>query len=134
MISTPTRKQLKVFGYGLAGILAFFSGKLWYDGGWHWLHGILLSLATVLIIVTAVAHQRLHVVYTRWMKVAEVIGQAVSYLTLTVLYYLVFTPVGIFLRLVRRDLLDRKWDAQAKTYWISRAEKPFIKENYHRPF
>jgi hypothetical protein len=131
---TPDRKQLKVFGYGLAVILAFFSGKLWYDAGWHWAHGILLPVTTLLVIVTAVAYRQLLVVYIPWMRVAEVIGRVVTYITLTILYYMVFAPVGIFLRLGRWDLLARGWEPQAKTYWVTRVAKPFVKEDYHRPF
>ena len=36
---------------------------------------------------------------------------------------LLFTPIGLAMRLVGRDPLRRRFDRQASTYWIKRPEQ-----------
>ena len=45
------------------------------------------------------------------------IGWVVSKLALGLLYFLVFTPIALFFRMIGRDALQRKADPAAKTYW-----------------
>lgn len=68
-----------------------------------------------------------------WMRLAEVIGAVMTRVILTVVYIVVMTPTGLFMRLRRRDLLKMKFDPEADSYWIptepdgpaSRPEKPY---------
>ena len=53
---------------------------------------------------------------------------------LALLFYLVFTPVGIILRIARKDFLDRELEPQARSYWIKRKKAEFDKENYKKQF
>ncbi len=48
------------------------------------------------------------------------IGWCVSHLVLVVIYYGVFTPVGLIMRLAGRDPLERTFDNTVTTYWIKR--------------
>ncbi len=47
-------------------------------------------------------------------------GQTLGWLLLTPLYYLVFMPVGFYLKLAKRDPLHRSFRPQGYTYWIRR--------------
>jgi hypothetical protein len=51
------------------------------------------------------------------MAVALPIGWVISHLILLATYYLVFTPVGLLMRLVGYDPLNRRFDRAAKSYW-----------------
>ena len=53
-----------------------------------------------------------------WLKVAHFIGQVNTQVILTLLYYLVFTPYGLVMRLFGGDPLQRKLKS-AETYWES---------------
>jgi hypothetical protein len=50
------------------------------------------------------------------------IGWAISHAILACLYFCVFTPVGLLLRLFGHDPLSRKFDRDASTYWKPRPE------------
>ena len=52
-----------------------------------------------------------------WMALAGVLGFIVSHIILTVLFYCVFTPIGLIARIFRADLLDKRLDSRAATYW-----------------
>lgn len=51
-----------------------------------------------------------------WLKIAHFIGRVNTQVILTLLYYLVFTPYGMVMRLFGRDPLQRQLKS-AGTYW-----------------
>ncbi len=61
------------------------------------------------------------------------IGFVVGNLLLALVYYLLVTPVGLVFRLLRRDLLSRKPDPEAPSYWIRRPPPPEV-GRYFRQF
>jgi hypothetical protein len=54
------------------------------------------------------------------MKLGELLGRVVSPIVLGVIFYGVFTPVGVVMRLCRRDAMCRSFDAAAPSYWVRR--------------
>lgn len=52
------------------------------------------------------------------------IGFVLSYCILAIVYYLVITPVGLIMRLVGYDPMERKLDREAETYWKVREPSP----------
>ena len=52
------------------------------------------------------------------------IGFVLSYVILAIVYYLVLTPVGLIMRVVGYDPMDRKLEPDADTYWIKRDAAP----------
>jgi hypothetical protein len=61
------------------------------------------------------------------------IGWVISHVILAVIYYLVLTPIGLLLRAAGRDLLARRRDPTAESYWIDRGAKPEV-ERYFRQY
>ncbi|MCH8957432.1 hypothetical protein IIA28_19270 [candidate division KSB1 bacterium] len=57
-------------------------------------------------------------VFRVWLKVTHFIGKVNTQIILTLLYYLVFTPYGLVMRLFGRDSMQRKLKSTG-TYWES---------------
>ncbi len=57
-----------------------------------------------------------------WIKLGEVLGKIVSPLVMGLIYFIIITPIGIFMRLIGKDLLNLKLNND-KTYWIKRSNK-----------
>jgi len=55
-----------------------------------------------------------------WIKLGVLLGKVVSPISLGVLFYLVFTPLGVAMRLMGKDSLRLKFDPGAETYWVER--------------
>lgn len=55
-----------------------------------------------------------------WMKFALVLNMVVSPVVLGVLYFVVFTPVAVFMRIRKRDVLNRRFDPADISYWSPR--------------
>jgi len=128
------KKQLIVFGYGLAVILAIISFHVWRHHGWHIVHVLIFPCIVGLILVTAINYKALKPLYAQWMKVAHLIGSVITGILLSILFYLVFGIAGIVLRLLGKDLLDRKVDHNARSYWINRERVEFNRTDYTRQF
>ena len=73
-------------------------------------------------------------VYIFWMKLAFVLGWINTRLILIIIFYVLFTPVGLIMRLFRADLLDRKIDRNRDSYWKKREKKVFNPTDYERLF
>jgi len=94
---------------------------------------VLLGIALAFYIVTSLRHELLAAPYGMWMKVAAAINFIVSSVLMSIIFFLVFAPVGLALRLVRKDLLDQKIEPERGSYWIKR-EAVTDKERYKNQF
>jgi hypothetical protein len=115
----PTEKELKQFAriwfpffYVVVGALAW--GKYGSPRiAWCvWGTGVTLSLASLAF------PEILRWIFVGMSVVTWPIGWVVSHLLLGVIFYGIVTPIGFLLRLCGRDPLQRKFDSQAKTYWV----------------
>jgi len=78
----------------------------------------LLWPGVVLIIFGALAPHVLKYLYITWMSFAVTFGFIMSYVILTLFFFLVVTPIAFLARLFRKDFLAQRLDAKATTYWI----------------
>ena len=120
----PTQRELNWFGTmllavaGIVGAILFWrfdapsaARVIWIAGGVLWL----LHLAFPFL---------RRPLYFGWMRLTYPIGWLVSHVALAAIYYLVVTPMGVLLRAVGWNPLQRGFDREAETYWTE--------ENPHR--
>lgn len=55
--------------------------------------------------------------YLVWYALACCVGIIVSNLVVAAIYFGVLTPVGLLLRFVGKDPMERRWQPEAPTYW-----------------
>ena len=106
-LSLPSNRS---FGWTFTGVfvlLAFFQ---------PWL----AALAALTALVTVTREQWLAPLNRAGMKLAEVLHHVVSPLTMGLIFFVVFTPVGIVMRAFGRDAMCRRFDPAARSYWVHR--------------
>tara|TARA_B100001996_G_C18382726_1_gene485980 strand:+ start:291 stop:668 length:378 start_codon:yes stop_codon:yes gene_type:complete len=54
-----------------------------------------------------------------WIKFGEILGKVIAPLVLSIVYFIVVTPIGLFLRIFGKDLLGIKL-LDKESYWIKR--------------
>jgi Saxitoxin biosynthesis operon protein SxtJ len=115
---TPSKKTLRQFA-GL-GVVFFGGAALWqaFIRGHNGLATSLGGLAALFGVAGLAQPESLRLIYIGWMILAFPIGWTVSLLMLIVIYYGLFTPIGILFRLIGRDALDRTKHAGATSYWV----------------
>jgi hypothetical protein len=114
----PSRKELWQFA---AIWLVFFSALgawWWYDSGSYSVAKWLWAAAAAVGVPGLIFPQLMRPIYVGWMVAAFPIGWTVSHLLLGTLYYLIVTPIGAMLRLAGNDPMHRKFERDAKTYWV----------------
>ena len=57
-----------------------------------------------------------------WFKFGIILGKIISPLIMGIIYFLVVTPTGLIMRLLRKDILNLKYKKD-KSYWIKKNEK-----------
>ena len=62
--------------------------------------------------------------YRLWVKFGGFMGSIISKVMMFILYFGLFTPVSFVLKLLGKDLLDKKIDKSQKSYWIERETQP----------
>ena len=54
-----------------------------------------------------------------WFKFGIILGTIISPIIMGIIFFLVVTPIGIIMRLFRKDLLNLKYNTN-KSYWIEK--------------
>lgn len=91
--------------------------SLWREGTiYPWMFG----LASVTAAVTMVRSEWLAPLNRAWMKFGELLHRVVSPIVLGIIFYGVFTPVGLVMRMTGRDIMKRRFEPLAPTYWVER--------------
>ncbi len=131
-IPAPDKKDLRSFGLIFATGMVLIFGLLfpWLAEkpwpAWPWI--IAAGFAGCGLILP----QILKPVYFLWMKIGHVLGWINTRIILGVVFFLVFAPVALCLRLLGKDPMQRRLDAQTSTYRVN-SEKP-PRERMERPF
>jgi hypothetical protein len=51
-------------------------------------------------------------------------GKVNSKIIISVLFFFIFAPIGIFLRLIKKDLLNKKLNKKVESYFVKRETQP----------
>ena len=131
-IADPSREELRKFGLITGAIVVTIFGLClpWlFDFQWPvwpWI------LAGVLWVWGLTAPATLIHVYRGWMKFGQVAGWINTRIILAIMFYGVFLPTGIILKILRVDPMGRKMDHGSSSYRILSDE--LDKDHVERPY
>ena len=54
-----------------------------------------------------------------WIKFGELLGKIIAPIIMAIIYFIIVTPIGLFMRLIGKDLLNIKF-TKDNSYWIKR--------------
>ncbi len=126
------RLGLRNFGLTFAVILAalfglaipfLFSHKMPL---WPWV------VATVMCLWSLLLPNTLKLVYKLWMKFGLIAGFINTRIILFILFFFIFFPVGLVMRLFGNDPMARKLSGREKTYRVK--STPRDKKHFERPY
>ena len=80
---------------------------------------IILSL---IFLVLGIINSKLLTPFKKiWIKLGEILGKFIAPIVMGFIYFLIITPIGLFMRLIKKDLLSIKFHKE-KSYWIKRSK------------
>ena len=131
-VENPGTLELRKFGLVTGAIVAVLFGLLipWiFDNPWP----LWPWIVTGVFWLWSLVHPRsLFVIYRAWLKFGHVAGWINTRIILGIMFYIVFFPAGIIMRLLGKDPMARKLDSSATSYRIiSDAMK---KDHIERPY
>ena len=91
---------------------------------------VVITLSFMLIVIFAPA--LLKYLYIFWMKLAYILSWVNTRILLGIIFYLIFSPVGLFMRLFRIDHLERNSGPLGDSYWKPKTKKGSLPVDYHR--
>jgi membrane-bound ClpP family serine protease len=94
-------------------------------------HYWLLAIGIIFIAVALFLPSQLKHLNIVWMKFGLLLHKIISPLILIILFYLVFTPIAILLRIFKKDVLSLKIYKNKNSYWIKSEQ---IKNNMRDQF
>ena len=62
--------------------------------------------------------------YIIWVTIGEYLGILISKFIMFIIFFFLFTPISLVLKLLGKDLLNKKIDPNKATYWNHRKMKP----------
>ena len=112
-------KQLRSFGFLVGGIFALIAlwPLVWRGDGLR----LWAIIATAIFVVPAAVYPRsLRLIYRGWMALGAVLGWINTRIILSIVFYGLFTPMALIMRLRGKDPMRREWDADAESYRVLR--------------
>ena len=73
-------------------------------------------------------------IFDLWMKLAHALSFVMTRVLLTVFFFLVITPIGLFMRMIGHRPLDLSWKDGRSSYWIDKPPGEYTLERYKKQF
>jgi hypothetical protein len=111
---------------GLIGAYLLWKGS---SNGWIW-----ITIGTSLAISRLVSPLFL-LIYKIWVGFSVILGYFVSRILLTLIFFLLITPIGLLMRLTGKDPMERKIDKDAASYWMAKEQESDLTiDRYEKQF
>ena len=79
------------------------------------------SIVSLLFLVLGLINSKLLTPLNKiWFKFGIFLGKIISPLVMGVIFFFVVTPIGILMRILKKDLLNLKYNSN-KSYWIEKS-------------
>ena len=125
-------EAVKKTGLTLGVVLILVSLLLWYLGKTSFLYFSIIG--GLFVILGMIAIPVLRPFHKLWMMLALAMGFVMSRVILTLLYYLVLTPIGLLAKIVGKKFMPLGFDKNESTYWEKRDLAAKQKIDYERQF
>ena len=115
-----TKKELREFAFVVGGVfLVIGLIRAWH----HKSFGFFIYPSSILILLGFVAPKLLMPLQKTWMALALCMGWVMTRVILSIVFFLVITPISLFLRLSGTRFFDLKFrDNTSSSYWQPRNE------------
>jgi len=126
-----SKKDIKSFGITIGIVLFIISGLLiYYDKDVYQLIAIIASIFIVLGFILPIL---LKPIYFIWMTFAAILGWIMTRLILSLVFYLIITPIGLITRIIGEDFLALK-KKNLDSYWNHRDSSIELNQDYEKQF
>ena len=116
-IELPSNRK---FGFFFTFVFAIATAYFYYKANVGWAY-VFVAAASIFLLITLIKSEALLPLNKLWMRFGFLLGMIVSPIVLGLIFFGLFTPIAMLMRLSGRDELRLKFSQKA-SHWISRDE------------
>ena len=90
---------------------------------------IFICLSLIFFILGALNSSLLSPLNRAWLMFGTILGNIISPLVLGIIFFIIVTPIGMTMRLLKKDILKLKKNKN-KTYWIKKVSNSNMKDQF----
>jgi len=127
-IELPSNRK---FGFFFTFVFAVAAAYFYYLANVSWAY-VFIGAASIFLLVTLIKSDALLPLNKLWMRFGLLLGIVVSPIVLGIIFFGLFTPIAMLMRLCRRDELRLKFSHKV-SHWTTRSE-PIKSESFKQQF
>ena len=79
-----------------------------------------IFVAIIFLILGLINSKLLTQLNILWFKFGKLLGSIVAPIVMGIVFFLVITPIGLIMKIIGKDLLNKRYNNKSKSYWINR--------------
>jgi len=119
-IKMSSNRSFGLVFFVVFSIIAFWS----FRGNIEEIKILPLCIAAVFFILGLINSNILTPINKLWFKFGILLGNIISPIVMAIIFFLIVTPTGIFMKILRRDILRAKYNKKMDSYWIKKEKSP----------
>ena len=127
-IELPSNRK---FGFFITFVFVVAATYFYYSDNVTWAY-VFIAIAMIFLLLTLIKSDELLPLNKLWMRFGLLLGMIVGPIVLGIIFFGLFTPIAMLMRLSGRDELRLKFSQKA-SHWITRNE-PIKSESFKRQF
>ena len=127
-VELPSNRK---FGFFFTLVFALAATYFYYSANVTWTY-VFIAAALAFLLVTLIKSDALLPLNKLWMRFGLLLGMIVSPIVLGIIFFGLFTPIALLIRLRGRDELRLNFSQKA-SHWISRSE-PIKSDSFNNQF
>ena len=109
--------------FGIVFFVVFLILGLWPLKSEGEINILLIIISFIFLFLAIIRSKFLTPLNKLWFKFGIKLGAIVAPIVMGIVFFLVVTPIGIIMKIIGSDLLNKKINKNSKTYWLDR-KKP----------
>ena len=122
MLKKSKIKMSSVRSFGLTFCVVFLILSFWPKMNGGEINFLFLVLSLIFLILGLMKSKLLNPLNVLWFKFGMKLGSIVAPLVMAIVFFAVVTPVGLIMRILGKDLLNKKYNKEKTTYWSKRLQ------------
>ena len=106
--------------FGVVFFIVFFVLGLWPAKNEGEINIFLILTSFIFLFLAITKSKFLTPLNKLWFKFGIKLGSIIAPIVMSVVFFLVVTPIGIIMKITGRDLINIKINKNTKTYWLNR--------------
>ena len=115
------QKKANNRSFGILFFIVFLLIALWPLISSNSIRYWALILSITFLILGAINSKLLSPLKVYWIKLGEILGKIIAPLVMSLVFFIILTPIGLILRIFGKDLLKLKKNKK-NSYWLSRGD------------